>query len=98
MRLNFIVGFFTRLVTKNDTQNEDGLDASVYTRNAQKDLLKDIEETKSALDLAYSNFQNVVEPDLIDSTIYEVNAAQKRYTFLLECAKKSELHQSGSFY
>lgn len=51
-------------------------------------LLKEIAETKSELDSAYAKFQNVVDPDLIDSSIYEVNAVQKRYKFLLRCAKE----------
>lgn len=49
-------------------------------------LLSDIEKTKCALDNAYSNFDNVTDPDLIDCYIYEVNAVQKRYKYLLEKA------------
>lgn len=58
------------------------------------ELLEDIARTKCALDSAYSNFDNVVEPDLIDSYIYEVNAVQKRYNFLLECARKLDVDKS----
>jgi len=50
-------------------------------------LLKEINKTKLALEAAYSNFENVVDPDLIDCCIYEVNAVQKRYKFLLREAK-----------
>lgn len=39
-------------------------------------------ETKYALDAAYSILQNVTEPDLIDSAIYELKSVQMRYTFL----------------
>ncbi len=53
-------------------------------------LLDDIKKTKSDLELAYSNFENVVEPDLIDSWIYQVNAVQLRYKFLLSRAKQIE--------
>lgn len=53
-----------------------------------EELLKDINETKLALESAYSNFENVVDPDLIDCYIYEVNAVQKRYKFLLKQAKE----------
>ena len=35
----------------------------------------------------YSNFQNAVDPDLIDSCIFESNAAWKKYRFLLRQAK-----------
>lgn len=53
-------------------------------------LLDDLARTKSDLDSAYANFQNVVEPDLIDSYIYQVNAIQLRYKFLLGRLKQFE--------
>ena len=53
-------------------------------------LLDDLEKTKSELELAYSNFSNVIEPDLIDSCIYQVNAVQMRYQFLLGRLKQLE--------
>ncbi len=46
-------------------------------------LIKELDKTKLALEVAYSNFENVVDHDLIDSCIYEVNAIQQRYRFLL---------------
>lgn len=52
-------------------------------RNA---LLSDLEKTKKALEIAYSGFDNVTEPDLIDCYIYEVNSVMKRYKFLMEQA------------
>ena len=51
-------------------------------------LMKDIDKTKFALETAYSNFDNVTEPDLIDCYIYEVNSSLKRYKYLLEQAAK----------
>ncbi len=50
-------------------------------------LLEEIERTKLALETAHSNFENSLDPDLIDSYIYEVNAVQKRYKFLLKQIK-----------
>ena len=50
-------------------------------------LLLEISRAKLALESAYSNFENVVDPDLIDCYIYEVNAVQKRYKYLLKQAK-----------
>lgn len=51
-------------------------------------ILTDIARTKQALDNAYDNFQNVVDPDLIDCYIYEVNAVQQKYKYLLKRAKQ----------
>ena len=53
-------------------------------------LQTQLSETKSALESAYSNFENVLDPDLIDCYIYELNAVQKRYKFLLNQAKSLE--------
>ena len=51
-------------------------------------IMKDIDKTKFALETAYSNFDNVTEPDLIDCYIFEVNSSLKRYKYLLEQAAK----------
>ena len=54
-------------------------------------LLKDnLEKTNIELQTAYTNMQNVTEPDLIDYYIYQTQAAQIRYQYLLNCAKKLE--------
>lgn len=53
-------------------------------------LLDDLARTKSDLESAYANFENMVEPDLIDASIYEVKAVQMRYQFLLGCVKQIE--------
>lgn len=55
----------------------------------EKELLKyQLQRTTIALETAYSNFENAIEPDLIDCYIYEVNAIQQRYKFLLQKLKE----------
>lgn len=50
----------------------------------QRETLRgEIEQVKQELETAYSNFEHVIDPDLIDCYIYEVNAVQKRYKYLL---------------
>ena len=50
----------------------------------QRKLLQDeIERVKLEMETAYSNFEHVIDPDLIDCYIYEVNAVQKKYKYLL---------------
>ena len=63
---------------------------TVETENTYALLLDDLQRTKSDLELANANFEFVVEPDLIDSCIYQVNAAQMRYKFLLGRVKQLE--------
>ena len=61
---------------------------------SREQLLTDLKRTKTALDDAYTNFENVVDPDLVDSYIYEVNAVQKRYHFLLKQVQLLDLQDA----
>lgn len=54
--------------------------------NETKRLMDDLKLTRTELEIAYSGFDNVTEPDLIDCYIYKVNAVLKRYKFLMEKA------------
>ena len=54
-------------------------------------LLDNLMQTMNSLHLAYENFENATDPELIDSYIYEVNAIQMRYKFLLCRLKSYEL-------
>lgn len=53
-------------------------------------LTSELEEARRALEIAYSRFENVVDPDLIDCSIYEVNSIMERYKYLLKLAKAAE--------
>lgn len=57
----------------------------------EKYLVQEINLTKAALDAAYSNFDNATDPDLIDCYIYQLNSEQKRYKYLLQKVKESEI-------
>lgn len=50
---------------------------------ARTQLMQEIESLQQALETANSNFENVCDPDLIDSYIYEINALSFRYKYLL---------------
>lgn len=53
-------------------------------------MLSDIEQAKSELDCAYINFENALDPDLIDCYIYQLKSAQMRYKFLLDLIKRAD--------
>ena len=53
-------------------------------------LLRELEAAKTAMDTAYANLAYVIEPDLIDCCIYELNAIQLRYKFILTQVKNIE--------
>lgn len=54
-------------------------------------LRYEIELSKTAIDSARNHFEQVVDPTLIDCYIYELNAAQLRYQFLLRRFKNQEV-------
>lgn len=60
-------------------------------KTINKELLEEIERVKKEMNNAYYNFQNAMDPDLIDCYIYEENAAWKRYHFLLKLVKGVEI-------
>lgn len=64
---------------------------SSYEDTERISLLDDIAKTKFALEVAYSGFDYVTDPDLIDSYIYQVNSILKRYRYLLGEAAKLNL-------
>ena len=59
-------------------------------RQSKLQLLQEIEDLKQSLETANSNFENVSDPDLIDSYIYEMNAISFRYKYLLRQMKVFE--------
>lgn len=60
-------------------------------------IREELLQVKHALEIAYSGFDNVTDPDLIDCYIYEVNSILKRYKYLLEQAEKDNLLPSETF-
>jgi hypothetical protein len=64
------------------------------TSDNKRQLLEELKETKNALDTAYANLSYVVEPELIDCCIFELNAIQLRYKFILSQVKNSEMEKN----
>lgn len=63
-------------------------------RPTATDILKaEINMTKAELETAYSHFENVVDPDLISSSIYHINSIQERYKYLMKMVKALEAEQ-----
>lgn len=53
-------------------------------------LRAEIEQTRCLLESVRNHFEQVVDPTLIDCYIYELNAVQLRYQFLLRRFKRLE--------
>ncbi len=71
-------------------QTPVSLSESEAISETKENLLEDLKKTRYALEVAYSGFDNVTDPDLIDCYIYQVNAILKRYKFLLEKITQKE--------
>jgi len=74
-----------------------GKHARKYDRETQKQrqaefarLQQELNHTKGAIDCALCNFEQAVDPTMVDCYIYEWKAAQLRYQFLLRCVKQFE--------
>ena len=84
------------ILVKRDFSLERGEAMKLFRLKSTKNnksymLLKDdIKRTTVDLNDAYTNLQNVTDPDLIDYYIYQTKAVQMRYHYLLSCAKKIE--------
>lgn len=61
--------------------------SSAKKKQAVPSIVTDLERARDDLHCAYVNFENVLEPDLVDCYIYQLQSAQIRYQFLLNCAK-----------
>ncbi len=77
-----------RICFRQTTYSSPAISERELQRNS---ILADLEKTRRALEDAYTGFDSVTEPDLIDCYIYEVNSVLKRYKFLLEQAAKMNL-------
>ncbi len=53
-----------------------------------EDMIKAVTEAKQEWLTAKSYFSNVTDPDLIDHAIFSVEAAERKYMYLLKRAKR----------
>ncbi len=67
------------------------LSAALSKFRERQALQAQIEQTRHRIDSARNHFEQVVDPTLIDCYIYELNAAQLRYQFLLRRFKSLEV-------
>ncbi len=67
-------------------------------RQAQlQELLLELDKVKLKLGQAYGDFNATLEPELIECCIYEINALQARYAYLLRQIKESGCENVARF-
>jgi hypothetical protein len=59
----------------------------------RRELMEELSRTRVLTNQAYSSFNNTKDADLIESYVYEINALQARYNYLLRRVKELEVIQ-----
>ena len=59
-----------------------------HTRPETMALLEGLGQTRSLIAQAYAGFNAAKDPDLIESYVFEINALQARYSYLLRRVKE----------
>ncbi len=90
-RYTEIYRYLVNLLSGDDRMKNLLLGKHFSLTEEERNLRKEIERSKTAIDAARNHFEQVVDPTLIDCYIYELNAAQLRYQFLLRRFKSREV-------
>ncbi len=53
-----------------------------------QELFDELSVIRTELEDAYARFNTASEPELVDACVYEINAAQLRYNYLLRLIKE----------
>lgn len=59
----------------------------------QQELLQSLAATRVQINQAYRCFDTAHDPELVESFVYEINALQSRYSYLLRRIKELEAPQ-----
>ena len=54
-----------------------------------------LSQTRALIAQAYQGFNDACDPDLIESYVFEINALQSRYTYLLRQVKELDGEQAA---
>jgi hypothetical protein len=59
-----------------------------WDKEERRAVLESLEKTQTLLKHAHTDFNRVHEPELVEAAVYEINALQARYAYLLRRAKE----------
>ncbi len=59
----------------------------------RQELINFMAKTRVELSQAYAGFNMQTDPDLVDSHVYEINALQSRYSYLVRRLKQLECQE-----
>ena len=66
---------------------------SIFSRNAKPDpellaLKEELQTAQGELAVAYRQFNQAVDPELVESCVYQINAAKARCNYLIRAIKE----------
>ena len=64
---------------------------SRHLEQERRQLLQSLAQIRTLISQAYGGFNTTDDADLIDSYVYEINALQSRYNYLIRRAKELEV-------
>ena len=64
--------------------------ADFAVQQERKALLEGLDRTRVLINQAYACFNRESDPDLIESYVFEINALQSRYSYLLRRVRELE--------
>lgn len=62
--------------------------ARIAAQEERQQLLEGMADTRAGLNRAYAGFNLQSDPDLVDAYVYEINALQSRYSYLVRRIKE----------
>ena len=63
-----------------------------------QELFTELNDTHFALTQAYARFDRTTEPELVEACVYEINAVQARYNYLLRVIKERGGRAAAGLY
>ena len=76
------------VIIRNIRSIYSGLFRQKKNKSQEEEILEAVKVALEELRNTELFFQNVTDPDLIDYSIYKMNAALEKYTFLIKLAKQ----------
>ena len=55
-----------------------------------RDLFSELSDLRMAVEDAYMRFNVTTEPELVDACVYEINAAQSRYNYMIRMIRERD--------
>ena len=73
-------------------------DTGMLARDFPEKIPEQLKEVNEYLRMAYGRFEQLVDPDLIESEIYQIKSLQAKQAYLIKLAKTEEAGKTGRVF